>query len=102
MKSEVNTGKSRGRHRQQDALRPWTRLQVRMTMSFVMVSVATALFLELLLILLFVFVIARQPFVDTNIVEIANSDAQVYALAARSIRARHFSRGSPRRLPLPT
>jgi serine phosphatase RsbU (regulator of sigma subunit) len=82
MKSEVNTGKSRGRHRQQDALRPWTRLQVRMTMSFVMVSVATALFLELLLILLFVFVIARQPFVDTNIVEIANSDAQVYALEA--------------------
>ena len=82
MKSEVNTGKSRGRHRQEDALRPWTRLQVRMTMSFVMVSVATALFLELLLILLFVFVIARQPFVDTNIVEIANSDAQVYALEA--------------------
>jgi len=82
MKSEVNTGKSRGRHRQQDALRPWTRLQVRMTMSFVMVSVATALFLELLLILLFVFVISRQPFVDTNIDEIANSDAQVYALEA--------------------
>ncbi len=64
MKSEVNTGKSRERHRQQDALRPWSRLQVRMTMSFVLVSVATALFLELLLFLLFVFVIARLPFVD--------------------------------------
>ena len=35
-----------------------------------------------LLFLLFVFVIARQPFVDTNIVEIANSNAQVYALEA--------------------
>lgn len=82
MKLEKNTEKSMGNQPRRDRLRIWSRLQARMTLSFVMVSVATALFLELLLILAFVFVIARLPFVDTGIIEVANSDAQVYALEA--------------------
>src|SRR5579864_4930280 len=82
MKSEEHTRKSIGRHHQHDTLRMWSKLQVRMTMSYVVVSVVTALLLELLLILLFVFVISRLPFVDQSTVNAANGTAQVYALEA--------------------
>lgn len=108
MKLEKNTEKSMGNQRKRDKLRLWSRLQARMTLSFVTVSVATALFLELLLFLLFVFVIARLPFVDTGIIEVANSDAQVYALEA-SVQAAGgaldprttFSAGQPTSLASP-
>lgn len=108
MKLEKNTEKSMGNQRKRDKLRLWSRLQARMTLSFVMVSVATALFLELLLFLLFVFVIARLPFVDTGIIEVANGDAQVYALEA-SVQAAGgaldprttFSAGQPTSLASP-
>jgi hypothetical protein len=63
MKSEENTRKSIRRHRQRDSLRLWSKLQVRMTMSYVGVSVVTALLVELLVVLIFIFVIARLPFV---------------------------------------
>ncbi len=82
MKGEENVKKSIGRHRKRDGLRVWSKLQVRMTMSYVIVSVATALLLELLLILLFVLVIARLPFVDQNALTTASSSAQFYALEA--------------------
>ncbi len=108
MKLEKNTEKSMGNQRKRDKLRLWSRLQARMTLSFVMVSVATALFLELLLILAFVLVVARLPFVDTGIIEVANSDAQVYALEA-SVQAAGdaldpgttFSAGQPTSLAYP-
>lgn len=82
MKSEEKTGKSIGRHRQRDALRVWSKLQVRMTMSYVVVSVVTALLLELLLILIFIFVISRLPFADQEAQAAAKSAAQFYALEA--------------------
>jgi len=80
MKSEVNTRKAI--RRQRDSLRLWSKLQVRMTMSYVGVSVATALLVELLLILIFVFIIAHLPFVDQNTMTAARDAAQVYALEA--------------------
>ena len=82
MKSEKNVKKSIGRHRQRDGLRMWSKLQVRMTMSYVLVSVATALLLELLLILFFFLVIARLPYVDQATMDTAQRTAQTYALEA--------------------
>src|SRR5712692_4867119 len=82
MKSEENTRKSIRRHRQRDALRIWSKLQVRMTMSYVVVSVVTALLLELLLFSIFVFVIARLPFIDQSAMTAARGTAQFYALEA--------------------
>lgn len=82
MKSEEKVKKLMGRQRQRDALKLRSRLQVRMTLSFVGASIATPLLVELLLILLFVFVILRLPFVDTTTMDVAKNTAQVYALEA--------------------
>lgn len=72
--------KSKGRRR--EGLRMWSRLQIRMTMSYVTVSVVTALLLELLALLVLVLVISRLPFVAQNTETAASSVAQVYALEA--------------------
>jgi serine phosphatase RsbU (regulator of sigma subunit) len=60
----------------------WSRLQIRMTMSYVIVSVVTALLLELLALLVLVLVISRLPVVGQNTETAASSVAQVYALEA--------------------
>lgn len=72
----------RHRHRHRNTLRIWSRLQARMTMSFVGVSVVTALLIELLLALIFFIVIANLPFVDQSTLNTAKLTAQTYALEA--------------------
>src|SRR5579863_1220478 len=69
-------------HRQRNTLRIWSRLQARMTFSFVGVAVVTALVIELLLALLFFLVIANLPFVDQSALNTARFTAQNYALEA--------------------
>src|SRR5215471_11857104 len=61
----------------------WSRLQVRMTISYVVVSVVSALVIELLLILLFLVVLT--PLIDQNVQDIARQTAQSYALQAAKL-----------------
>ena len=62
MKVEEKTRKPAKRQRQRNTLKLWSRLQMRMTISYVGVSVVIALLLELLLIVIFFVVLA--PFID--------------------------------------
>src|SRR5437868_9626098 len=82
MKGEGRAGQQKGRKRRGDGLKGWSRLQMRMTFSYVGVSVVTALLIELLIILIFLVVIARLPIVDQSTVDAANNTAEVYALEA--------------------
>ncbi|HXL37020.1 MAG TPA: hypothetical protein VN954_07440, partial [Ktedonobacteraceae bacterium] len=61
-------------------LKLWSRLQVRMTTSYVVVSVVSALLIELLLIVIFFVVIS--PYIDQNYQDTAKRIAQGYAKAA--------------------
>mgnify|MGYP001445131286 CR=1 FL=1 len=81
MKSEEKTGK-RKKYHQRDTLKPWSRLQVRMAISYVAVSVIIALLLELLLVVIFFTLIVNLPYVNQSVVNAANYSAQVYALEA--------------------
>src|SRR5215469_2918846 len=63
-------------------LKLWSRLQVRMTTSYVVVSVVSALLLELLVILFFFMVLS--PFIDQNIQDTARQAAKTYAQEAAS------------------
>jgi hypothetical protein len=63
-------------------LKLWSRLQVRMTISYVVVSVVSALVLELLLIVFFYVVLT--PFIDQNFQDEARRTAQSYAQEAAS------------------
>ena len=65
-----------------EKLKSWSKLRVRMTISYVVVSVVSALLVELLLTLLFFLVILRLPFVDQATLDSATSTAQFYALEA--------------------
>src|SRR2546421_1763775 len=78
MKAEEKTRKSAERKRK--TLKLWSRLQVRMTISYVVVSVVSALLLELLLIVLFLMVLS--PLIDQNVQDTARQTAQSYALEA--------------------
>src|SRR6266566_7000524 len=71
-----------GRRRQRNTVKIWSRLQVRMTFSYVGVSVAIVLLLELLLSLLALIVVPRLPFVDQGALDSAKQTAQIYALVA--------------------
>ena len=82
MKAEEKNRKSVGRMRK--TLKLWSRLQVRMTISYVVVSVVSALVIELLLIMLFVVVLT--PLIDQNIQDMARQTAQSYALEAADRR----------------
>ncbi len=82
----MRAGKPMERHHKGDGLKKWSRLQARMTLSYVGVSIVTALLLELLLVMIFIFVVARLPFVDQTTLDTAKRTAQFYALKA-SIQA---------------
>src|SRR6266513_144363 len=58
----------------------WSRLQVRMTTSYVVVSVVSALLIELLLIVIFFVVIS--PFIDQYFLDTAKRITQEYAKVA--------------------
>jgi len=65
---------------QRKTLKLWSRLQVRMTTSYVGVSVVTALLIELVLFVIFFVVLS--PLIDQNVQEIVRQTAQGYALEA--------------------
>src|ERR1700693_3741609 len=62
MKEEEKTRKPAERKRQRNTLKMWSRLQMRMTISYVGLTVVIALLLELLLIVIFFVVLS--PFID--------------------------------------
>src|SRR5713226_6026729 len=82
MESEEKAVKRMGRHRQDKTLKMWSKLRVRMTITYVGVSVVSALLVELLLASIFFLIILRSPFVDQNTLDTANYAAQTYALEA--------------------
>ncbi|HEY6541809.1 MAG TPA: SpoIIE family protein phosphatase, partial [Ktedonobacteraceae bacterium] len=88
--------------------KPWSKLSVRMTISYVAVSVVSALLVELLLVMIFFFVILRLPFIDQSTMDSASSAAQYYALEAALQAngnaldpASTFQQGQPSSLTLP-
>jgi serine phosphatase RsbU (regulator of sigma subunit) len=80
MKAEVKNRKSA--KRKLKTVKMWSRLQIRMTISYVVLSVAIALLLELLLSLTWFFVAPQLPFVYLGALDSAKQSAQIYALAA--------------------
>ena len=68
------------RQRQRNPVKMWSRLQMRMTASYVGVSVVIALLVEILLIVIFFVVISQ--FIDQNIQGIVKKTAQDYAKVA--------------------
>src|SRR6266705_4493959 len=78
MKAKEKNRKSAERKRK--TLKLWSRLQVRMTTSYVVVSVVSALLIELLLIVLFFVVIS--PFIDQYFQSTVKRIAQEYAKVA--------------------
>lgn len=77
MKSEEKSGKLK-----KDTLKLWSRLQIRMALSYVVVSVTIALLIELLLAVIFFTVITPLFDVDQNRLSTAEHTAEVYALEA--------------------
>lgn len=82
MKTEEKASKRKERIHKDRKLKSWSKLRVRMTISYVVVSVVSALLVELLLASLFFLVILRLPFVDSATLISAKSTAQLYALEA--------------------
>ncbi len=80
MIKEENANKPMRHKRQRKALKLWSRLQGRMTISYVGVSVVTALLIELLLFVIFLVVLS--PLIDQNVQDTARRTAQSYALEA--------------------
>lgn len=80
MKAEEKNRKSA--KRKSKTVKMWSRLQIRMTISYVVLSVAIALLLELLLSLIWFFVAPRLPFVYLSALDSAKQSAQIYALVA--------------------
>src|SRR5438094_805100 len=78
MKAEEKNRKSAEPKRKTRKL--WSRLQVRMTTSYVVVSVVSALLIELLLIVIFFVVIS--PYIDQYFQDTAKRIAQEYAKVA--------------------
>jgi len=80
MKVEEKTRKPEEHKRQRKTLKLWSRLQMRMAISYVGVSVVIALLVELLLIVIFFVVLS--PFIDQNFQGIVKKTAQDYAKVA--------------------
>src|SRR6266704_4305450 len=78
MKEEEKNRKPAERKRK--TLKLWSRLQVRMTISYVVVSVVSALLIELLLIVIFFVVIS--PFIDECFLDTGKRITQEYAKVA--------------------
>ncbi|HZS79420.1 MAG TPA: SpoIIE family protein phosphatase [Ktedonobacteraceae bacterium] len=68
--------------RKGNTLHFWSKLRVRMMISYVLVSVAVALLFELLIGLALFLVIPHLPYVDKNALDIAQNSAQLYSLQA--------------------
>jgi serine phosphatase RsbU (regulator of sigma subunit) len=105
MKIEENNSQSTGGKRK--TLKLWSRLQVRMTISYVVVSVVSALVIELLLIVLLLVILT--PFIDQNVQDMARQSAQSYAQEAARLGNgvalnphSTFQPGQPFSLALPT
>ncbi|HKV57069.1 MAG TPA: hypothetical protein VJO32_02270, partial [Ktedonobacteraceae bacterium] len=71
MESQEIVKKSGRRQRREK--KAWSKLRLRMTISYVVVSVVSALLVELLLASLFFLVILRLPFVDSATLSSAKS-----------------------------
>ena len=82
MRSEEQANNQIGRAQQGEKPKPWSKLRVRMTISYVVVSVVSALLVEVILALIFFLVILRLPIVDQGTKDSASSAAQYYALEA--------------------
>jgi serine phosphatase RsbU (regulator of sigma subunit) len=80
MNSKEKISKPTRRHHKNGTLKMWSKLRVRMTISYVIVSVVSALLVELLLASIFFLVILRMPFIDQGTLDSANGVAQYYAL----------------------
>ena len=80
MKSKEQVNKRKRRAHKGEKLKFWSKLRVRMTISYVIVSVVSALLVELLLASIFFLVILRMPFIDQGTLDSANGVAQYYAL----------------------
>jgi serine phosphatase RsbU (regulator of sigma subunit) len=70
------------RNRKHDAINMWSRLQTRMTISYVAVTVVTALLLELLIGGTVVVILSGTSILDRVILTTTKHTAQVYALEA--------------------
>lgn len=82
MRSEEQANNQIGRAQQGEKPKPWSKLRVRMTISYVVVSVVSALLVELILALIFFLIILRLPIIDQGTKDSASSAAQYYALEA--------------------
>lgn len=108
MKSKEQSSKPIERIQKGEKLKRWSKLRLRMTISYVVVSVVSALLVELLIALLFFLVILRLPFVDQSTMASASNAAQFYALEAALQAngdtlnpASTFQQGQPFSLTLP-
>src|SRR5438067_6480851 len=81
MKTKVRAEKPLGRRSQREGLRMWSKLQFRMTISFLGVTVVIVLLLEFL-IGLAISLILTSPLVDDVVSNTAKQTAHAYALEA--------------------
>src|SRR6266568_2891959 len=107
MKSQARVGKASGRLGRQEGLRMWSKLQFRMTISFLGVTVVIVLLLEFL-IGLAISLILTSPLVDDVVSNTAKQTVHAYALEA-AVNAggttldphSTFQPGSPSSIALP-
>ena len=81
MKSQARVGKASGRRGRQEGLRMWSKLQFRMTISYLVVTVVIVLLLEFL-IGLAISLILTSPLVDDVVSNTAKQTVHAYALEA--------------------
>jgi serine phosphatase RsbU (regulator of sigma subunit) len=81
MKSQARVGKASGRRGRQEGLRIWSKLQFRMTISYLVVTVVIVLLLEFLIGLV-ISLILTSPAVDYVVLNVAEQTAHAYALQA--------------------
>ena len=81
MKSKARVGKVSGRRSRQEGLRMWSKLQFRMTISYLVVTVVIVLLLEFLIGLV-ISLILTSSLVDDVVLNTARQTAHAYALQA--------------------
>ena len=82
MKSQARVGKASGRRGRQEGLRMWSKLQFRMTISYLVVTVVIVLLLEFLIGLV-ISLILTSSLVDDVVLNTARQTAHAYALQAQ-------------------
>src|SRR5260370_3114451 len=107
MKTKARAGKASGRQSRQEGLRMWSKLQFRMTISYLAVTVVIVLLLEFL-IGLGISLLLTSPLVDLVVSNTARQTAHDYALQAAvnaggtTLDPRStFQPGSPSSIALP-